>query len=87
MNIAATELHELIGFAGVVLYLGSYFLLQTGIIRSASYAYCFSNMTAASLVMISLTHDFNLASALIQIFWIAISAMGLIRLAFPNTPH
>jgi len=84
MELATTEVHELIGFAGVLFYLGSYFLLQTGAIRSDSYAYCFANMTAASLVMISLLHDFNLASALIQIFWIAISALGVLRLAWPK---
>ena len=82
MGALVADWHELIGVAGMVMYLGSYFMLHVGTLRSDSAAYCLANILAASLVMISLLHDFNLASALIQISWIAISMVGLLRMAF-----
>lgn len=81
MQSFLAQWHDTIGVAGMVLYLASYFLLHVGVIRSNSVTYCVANIFAASMVMISLLHDFNLASALIQIAWIAISAIGLIRMA------
>lgn len=74
---------EILGYAGllgVVLYLGSYAALQTGFVRGSSYAYAMLNLFAASLVLVSLFHSFNLSSAIIQIAWIVISIVGIIRL-------
>lgn len=82
MDIEFWQSHDVIGVIGMLAYLASYFLLQIGLIHSNSYTYCLVNMAAASLVMISLLHDFNLASALIQISWIVISALGIFRLIF-----
>ena len=82
MDIEIWQSYDVIGVLGTLAYLASYFLLQMGLIRSDSYAYCLVNMEAACLVMISLLHNFNLASALIQISWIVISALGIFRLAF-----
>lgn len=73
------------GLAGVVLYLGSYALLQTGLLRGSGYAYAVFNLCAASLVLLSLTVAFNLSSALIQISWIIISLLGLARLILLNS--
>jgi hypothetical protein len=86
MHAVVAQWHEVIGVAGMVMYLGSYFMLQTGTLRSNSATYCIANILAASLVMISLLHDFNLASALIQISWIAISTIGLFRMMFGSQP-
>lgn len=73
-----------VGLAGVALYLGSYTLLQAGILRGNSYTYAILNLCASSLVLISLIVAFNLPSALIQISWIVISLMGIARLAWMN---
>lgn len=70
------------GYAGVGFYLGSYALLQSGLIRGSGVTYTVMNMLAASLVLISLIAAFNLFSALIQIFWIVISLFGLARMAW-----
>jgi CRP-like cAMP-binding protein len=69
-----------IGHLGVVFYVGSYAALQSGLIRGSSYAYAVLNLIAASLVLVSLTNAFNAASALIQVFWIAISLIGITRI-------
>ncbi|HMB14313.1 MAG TPA: cyclic nucleotide-binding domain-containing protein [Roseovarius sp.] len=72
------------GLAGVVLYLGSYALLQAGILRGSGYTYAILNLFASCLVLISLTVAFNLSSAIIQVSWIVISLMGIARLAWIN---
>jgi len=58
----------------------AYALLQLGKITGQCYTYTLMNMLAASLVLVSLVHQFNLASALIQISWIVISVAGMFRL-------
>lgn len=75
---------NLIGLLGVVFYLGAYGALMAGLIRGSSYAYAMLNMAAASLVLVSLSGQFNLASAMIQISFIAISIGGIIRLYLAN---
>lgn len=70
------------GLAGVVLYLGSYAALQAGFIRGSSYLYAALNAAAAALVLVSLTRDFNLSSAIIQVAWITISIVGMARLYY-----
>lgn len=69
----------------MALYLGSYAALQAGLIRGSSYIYALLNLLAASFVLISLSAAFNLSSALIQVFWIAISLGGLARLVWLNS--
>jgi len=76
----SAQILNLIGVAGFLFYMLSYSLLQLGKISGDSFTYTVLNMLAATLVLVSLLHQFNLASALIQISWIAISVVGLIRL-------
>ena len=71
---------ELLGITGFVFYMASYALLQLGKISGHGYAYTLMNLAAASLVLLSLVHQFNLASVLIQIAWIVISVLGLFRI-------
>ena len=68
---------EWIGVAGFVLYVLNYTLLTLHVIESRHAAYFAINLAAASLVLISLTHTFNLASVLIQVFWIVISVVAI----------
>jgi len=74
------SIFELLGVLGFVFYMLSYGLLQFGKISGHSYCYTIMNMLAAGLVLISLLHQFNLASVLIQVSWIIISLFGLARL-------
>ncbi len=79
MEVLSAEVYQAVGVAGFVLYMLSYFLLQIGKIEGSGNAYILMNLSAASFVLVSLVHNFNLASALIQISWIFISLIGLIR--------
>ncbi len=73
-------LADSIGLFGVAVYLGSYALLQFGILRGQSYSYAALNLLAASCVLFSLIPAFNLSSVLIQVSWIIISVVGMTRL-------
>ncbi|MCP5080305.1 MAG: cyclic nucleotide-binding domain-containing protein [Alphaproteobacteria bacterium] len=75
---------DLLNIVGVALYLGSYAALQLGLVRGQGYLYPTINMMAASCVLASLIHSFNLSSAIIQAAWITISLVGITRMAFVN---
>lgn len=70
-----------LGLIGVAFYIGSYAALQIGLLRGSGYPYTLLNLFAAILVLVSLTKEFNLSSAIIQITWIGISLFGLARMA------
>lgn len=70
-------LAEVVGIAGFGLYVLSYALLTFRMVRGNSVLYFTLNLTASSCVLIGLTASFNLASALIQIFWISMSLIGI----------
>ncbi|MEM7258591.1 MAG: cyclic nucleotide-binding protein [Pseudomonadota bacterium] len=77
--VDAIPLHDALGLLGVVFYIGSYAALQLGRLDGNSLSYAILNGIAASLVLVSLFKDFNLASALIQIVWINVSIVGIYR--------
>ncbi len=76
----STELADAVGLLGVLVYLGSYAVLQLGLINGQSYLYASLNILAASCVLFSLTTAYNTSSMLIQVFWIIISIAGISRL-------
>lgn len=74
------SVYELVGFMGVAFYLGSYAALQLQMLDCNGIIYPLFNFLAASCVLFSLSESFNMSSAIIQIAWIAISAVGIARL-------
>ncbi|MEQ9490204.1 MAG: cyclic nucleotide-binding domain-containing protein [Alphaproteobacteria bacterium] len=80
MGFEVASLFDAVGLVGVAFYVCSYAALQLGFLRGQGYAYPVLNALAAGCVLISLLEQFNLSSAFIQIFWIAISAVGIARL-------
>jgi hypothetical protein len=72
-NLISPAWFEAIGVIGFGLYVLNYTLLTLHHLTSHSKTYFAVNIIAASCVLIGLTHSFNLASALIQGFWIIIS--------------
>lgn len=78
---AMTDWHEFVGVAGFALYLLSYCLLQLDRVDGNSSVYARMILIAATLVLVSLYFEFNLASALIQISYIIISMIGLLKRA------
>lgn len=66
-----------LGFLGVGLYIGNYVLIALNRIDSRAAGYFLVNTLAASCVLISLSRDFNVASALIQVFWISLGLLAI----------
>lgn len=81
LGLSTANIAEAAGLLGVILAVGAYAALQSGLLRGNGYAYAAANMAAASLVLLSLTSDFNLSAAINQIVWIVISVFGLVRIA------
>lgn len=69
---------RMLGVIGFLGYVSLYTCLSLRVLHSDSIAYFAGNICAASLVLISLTQDFNLASAMIQCFWIAMGIPAII---------
>lgn len=73
------------GIAGFLAYVVAYGLLQVGRLDGNGVPYTLLNILAATLVLVSLLRDFNLASALIQVTWISLGLVGLLlRCAIPR---
>ncbi len=73
------QLIVMIGVFGAGLYILNYFLLQMGILRGSGVLYPLLVIIAASCVLISMAEEFNLAGSIIQMAYILISVMGLLR--------
>ena len=79
--IAATGVTDatlrLIGVLGFLFYIGGFAALQLEFLDGRGIAYSLVNILAAAMVLISMTREFNLASAMIQTSWIIIGMSGL----------
>lgn len=76
---------EVIGVAGFGLYVVNYSMLTLRVLDGHSLIYFVINLLAATFVLSSLTVSFNLAAAMLQTFWVAMSALGIaLRLAKPK---
>lgn len=70
---------NVVGMLGTALVVGAYFLLQLNRIDPKGLAYNVLNIVGSLLLLLSLLVHFNLASMVIQIFWIAASLVGLYK--------
>lgn len=70
---------DIIGMSGTALVVGSFFLLQLGKLTPSDLRYNLMNLSGAILLLISLFFNFNLASVVIEIFWIGASCIGLYK--------
>ena len=73
------EWHDLVGNCGVLLVLGTYLFAQMGRMDIRRPGYSLSNAAGAILIIVSLMHDFNLSSFVIEISWLSNSLYGFSR--------
>ena len=71
--------YDAVGFAGVILIIVAYLLLQLNKLPSSSPVYSGLNALGALLVIVSLLFDFNVSAFLMEAFWVLISLIGLLR--------
>ena len=74
----APALFDAIGAIGFCLYVINYAMLTFHRVTSHCKTFFVINLIAASMVLAGMTFSFNLASALIQLFWIGISITVII---------
>ncbi len=71
--------HDLMGNIGVAVIILSYLALQLERVDSRSIRYSMLNGVGALLVVFSLMFEFNLSAFIIEVFWVLISVLGIIR--------
>lgn len=72
-------LHNIIGNLGVLLIVGTYFLVQIRRMSAIHAPYIALNGLGALCILYSLSFDFNLSAFLIEAIWLLISLIGLLR--------
>lgn len=73
----AVHFWDIVGIVGTVMLILAYFLLNAGRLKSTDWSYLYMNLFAAILITFSLLYTFNLASFIIELFWIGISIYGI----------
>lgn len=68
---------DIVGMAGTSLVVGAFFLLQLNKVNPKGLLYNLMNLSGALFLLFSLCINFNLASFVIELFWIAASLIGL----------
>lgn len=71
---------DIAGVGGVLLILVAYALTQLERLDPLRAPALLMNLAGACLVMVSLSHDFNLAAFLMEASWAAVALFGLARL-------
>lgn len=78
------KLSDPVGIIGVVIILIAYYLLSIGRWPADSLRYQWVNFLGAWMILFSLYFHWNTASVLIEVAWIIISLIGIIRIYFPR---
>jgi len=71
--------YDFVGNVGVVIILLSYLLLQMGRVKIEDWRYSAANGLGALLILVSLYFAFNLSSFVIELAWLFISVLGLVK--------
>ncbi len=71
--------YDLVGNIGVFLILITYLLLQLNKIDNQTIKYSFLNAIGASAILFSLYFKFNLSAFIIELFWLLISLIGVVK--------
>jgi len=72
--------YDFVGTAGVIMILLAYFALQIERLDPQGLAYSAANFLGAALIAVSLVFEFNFSAMLIEICWMAISLIGILRI-------
>jgi hypothetical protein len=70
---------DVVGIVGVATIVLAYLGLQLGKLDGQALSYSAANGLGAALILVSLWFDFNLSAFVIEIFWLLISVLGLVR--------
>jgi len=77
---------DYVGVVGVLLILVAYALATAGKLDVRRAPSLLANLVGASLILLSLSVNFNLSAALMEAAWALVALIGLIRLAVVRRP-
>ena len=77
-------IENIIGTVGVFIIIATYFFLQIEKIKSTDLSYSLLNAVGSLLILVSIFKNWNLASFLIEFFWILISLIGIFKALASN---
>ena len=72
---------DFVGFVGTGLIIAAYLMLQTKRMSSEQVSYSVLNLVGALCILYSLTFKFNMSAFLVELFWVGISLVGIVRWA------
>lgn len=70
---------DVVGSTGTLIIVLGYLGTQTRRLDATTLVFPVINLVGALLISVSLWFNFNLASALMEVFWISISLFGIFR--------
>jgi len=70
---------DFLGNIGVLILMVAYLMLQLNRLSSSGLLYSLLNLLGATLIIVSLVADFNLSAFVMEVFWVLISVVGIIR--------
>jgi len=79
--------YDWVGFAGTLMVLGAFFLLQAGRLAGTSTVYQLLNLFGAGGVLVSLLGAFNPSVFALELTWVLISAYGIVRSVRAGNPR
>ena len=68
-----------LGVAGAAMIIVAYFANQQGWMATSGWLYSSVNLLGALLILLSLSVAWNLAAAVMELFWALISLYGIVR--------
>ncbi|MDA1027685.1 MAG: hypothetical protein O3B41_01345 [Bacteroidetes bacterium] len=71
--------YDILGTLGVLSIIFAYAAVQSGRLAPTRLLYSMMNLIGAILILVSLAYNFNLASVVIEVFWILISVWGIVK--------
>jgi len=75
--LTTLTLADLVGIVGTIIVTAAYFATQMRYLNSSDLLFPVANLIGSLFIAYSLVFAFNLASALMEFFWILISLAGI----------
>jgi hypothetical protein len=72
-------LYNLAGFVGAAIIVVAYLAVQQRWLNALDWRFPAANVAGSLLILVSLWFEWNFPSVVIEIFWAAISILGLVR--------
>lgn len=78
---------DIVGTIGVIFVVVAYLLLQLNKLTTKNISFSIINAIGSLMILYSLTYNWNFASAMIEVFWIFISFIGIYNSLKHTTKH